>query len=412
MKRHHWVVVGMLGAGALSIFACVGSEPVVPAACAAPLTQCGSACTNTASDPSNCGACGTTCGAGQVCSAGACGLTCGTGLTKCGQACADTTSDPQHCGGCGTVCAAGTQCKSSACESVCATGLLLCSAFAGYDAGVPVSDAGDAATDAPSDAPIDVAQEAAVDAAPPPLTCVDPQTDDHNCGGCGNECSTSQICAGATCGNAKSCHDLLVHKGPLADGDYTIDPDGTGPIKPFSVFCYGMNTPSPVEYLELQHSALTGEVNSNDIVIGGGGACPCPTIIFQFTRVRINIATLTIIPSDHTFAFARDTSPASCWSGLGGACHGFYIGEQYGSAVDCAGGGSTSGGANVDLRGTGFTIDPSVAWVVNGFNPGGSSAFNTARDVLNASGGGFCGGNTPTVVTDAGNLDEIVLKQN
>ena len=64
---------------------------------------CGGACTDETIDPSNCGACGTTCNSagGESCIASSCGCASGT---DCSSVCVDTTSDQNNCGGCGIPC--------------------------------------------------------------------------------------------------------------------------------------------------------------------------------------------------------------------------------------------------------------------------------------------------------------------
>lgn len=76
---------------------------------------CGKICVDTATDIANCGACGTACAAGQVCSAGACATTCQTGLNDCGGSCRDLQTDAGNCGACGTVCGPGQSCIAGAC---------------------------------------------------------------------------------------------------------------------------------------------------------------------------------------------------------------------------------------------------------------------------------------------------------
>jgi hypothetical protein len=83
--------------------------------CLGGATLCGNLCVDTQSDPSNCGACGTTCGANEICSAGQCSSICGGGLTKCGNACVDTTSDLKNCGACGNACGVGATCQNGQC---------------------------------------------------------------------------------------------------------------------------------------------------------------------------------------------------------------------------------------------------------------------------------------------------------
>ncbi|HET7091824.1 MAG TPA: MXAN_6577-like cysteine-rich protein, partial [Thermomicrobiales bacterium] len=81
------------------------------------LTRCASGCVNLGSDPANCGACGTVCGAGQVCFAGLCANEhrCDPGLTRCGDACVNLATDSANCGGCGATCAADETCFGGIC---------------------------------------------------------------------------------------------------------------------------------------------------------------------------------------------------------------------------------------------------------------------------------------------------------
>ena len=65
--------------------------------------RCGDGCeTNVANDPKNCGACGHTCSAEQVCIAGVCQCE-APQMTFC-LGCTDLMKDPYNCGACGNVC--------------------------------------------------------------------------------------------------------------------------------------------------------------------------------------------------------------------------------------------------------------------------------------------------------------------
>ncbi|BDG02177.1 MXAN_6577-like cysteine-rich protein [Anaeromyxobacter oryzae] len=124
---------------------------------------CGGRCVSLLSDAANCGACGTTCGALETCSAGACG--CAPGIATCGGACTDLARDAAHCGGCDTACTGGDLCQTkdgaTACTATCATGYSACGG-----------------------------------------ACVDPQTDPRNCGACGHACAAGETCRAGTCGAA------------------------------------------------------------------------------------------------------------------------------------------------------------------------------------------------------------------
>ncbi len=123
-------------------------------------------------DNANCGACGTACAAGQVCSAGACTTSCGAGLTACGGSCVATATDTNHCGGCGRACGLANvgvpTCVAGVCAvGACAAGFGDCDGMAGNgcETNVRAADAG-------------------------------------NCGGCGVRCAfpnATATCAAGTC---------------------------------------------------------------------------------------------------------------------------------------------------------------------------------------------------------------------
>ncbi len=166
-------------------------------ACPALLADGGTAssCTDTQRDPGNCGACGKSCPALEACVGGACVLSCPDGLAACGGTCVSTSVDGNNCGGCGGIdggaghsCGAGASCSAGHCVASCPSGSLLC--VVSTDGGVAL-DAG-------------VSTDGGVE------TCVDPSSDNRNCGGCGLLCPSGQVCSaghcGATCGaNAQLC---------------------------------------------------------------------------------------------------------------------------------------------------------------------------------------------------------------
>jgi hypothetical protein len=127
--------------------------------CAAGQLTCGGVCTATATDPKNCGACGTVCPAGAQCQAGTCQAACGTGQALCAGACKTTVSDPTNCGVCGTACGAGQVCSAGACAADCGA-LQPCGGGA---------------------------------------ECADVTTNPSHCGACGAACQAGQSCVGGTC---------------------------------------------------------------------------------------------------------------------------------------------------------------------------------------------------------------------
>ena len=127
-------------------------------------TFCGGKCIYVASDPANCGGCGTVCPGALACIDGSCG--CPTGLSNCANVCVDENVDGNNCGSCGAVCVAGFVCSSGTCEVTCGPNLQQCS-----------------------------------------NSCIDTQNDPHNCGMCQHACGPFEICCGGMCvGTGTNAH--------------------------------------------------------------------------------------------------------------------------------------------------------------------------------------------------------------
>src|SRR5690606_17597136 len=78
----------------------------------------GGGCGDTLSDPSNCGACGRSCNADQICDQGVCRAVtagCSEGRLLCGASCVDGQASAEHCGACNNACAAGRTCSGGTC---------------------------------------------------------------------------------------------------------------------------------------------------------------------------------------------------------------------------------------------------------------------------------------------------------
>jgi hypothetical protein len=340
--------------------ACATGEICVAGQCACPptLATCGSSCVDTMTDPTNCGTCGRTCGAGNFCTAGQC-EPCPSNLTSCGSTCVDTRVDPANCGTCGYRCPTGQVCRAGACTLTCAAGEILC------------PDVG---------SEIGVAQ-----------ICVDHSIDSHNCGVCGYVCPSFQLCSASACRYPTSCTDLKANFGSSVDGSFVIQPPGR---KPFTVYCAGLATAMPKEYLTLVFTNGNGYSTSN---YSGFYCQPCAADARNyFEKVRIDPATLLVDVSDTTFATWSATIPPdmNCWANTTGACASVRN-EAFAHAGNCIPSGVATPG-NVDLRGTPFSIDPSVTTALDGQSPYGTTTFSTDRTVMDITGGGNCGDNGPT----------------
>ena len=173
--------------------------------CQTGLKNCSGKCVDNQTDNSNCGACGTTCGAGQHCSAGVCKANCQTGLTDCNGKCVNLNTDFYNCGSCSNMCAAGEVCKTTgtttACTVSCQTGLTNCSGKC-VDLLTDINNCKACGTKCSSG---EVCSAGACSlSCQAGLTncsskCVNTKTDNSNCGGCGTSCAANQACLNGTC---------------------------------------------------------------------------------------------------------------------------------------------------------------------------------------------------------------------
>lgn len=68
------------------------------ALCPTAQIECSGLCVSPASDRNNCGECGNTCGAGELCVNSECELSCPDSLLACGSSCVNPLTDPEYCG--------------------------------------------------------------------------------------------------------------------------------------------------------------------------------------------------------------------------------------------------------------------------------------------------------------------------
>lgn len=108
--------------------------------CGDELDECDGQCIDVGFDVDNCGECGRACGSDQVCWKGSCNNTCDAGcspttqscmmdfcdcrqgLNACGDRCVDLQRDPENCGVCGRTCGANQLCERWSCvDAACET---------------------------------------------------------------------------------------------------------------------------------------------------------------------------------------------------------------------------------------------------------------------------------------------------
>jgi hypothetical protein len=162
-------------------------------------------CTNTNTDPSNCGHCGNSCRWDQVCENGKCFCK-QPGFTDCpDHECHDLQSDPDHCGHCGTRCGSDACCVFGLCQfidfqtdpnncGICGRKCLLGKACClGQCTNVSLASLA---------------------------------SDPNNCGTCGRRCNPGEICCAGECVDPKSdprycgnCLNSCVGGAKCCDGD-------------------------------------------------------------------------------------------------------------------------------------------------------------------------------------------------
>ena len=205
--------VGMGGQGGAGMG---GSGQGGGSVCGPGTTPCGAACTVLAFDPTNCGACGTVCAAGEVCSMGQCAVTCLGGTSQCNDLCVDLQNDPTNCGACGTACQAGQVCSAGQCGTSCGSATL-CSGSC-VDLDVDPANCGACGNACPAGQVCSMGICAVTclgGSTQCGSNCVDLDVDPANCGTCGNACPSGQLCAAGMCVSIGSCNAPLTQCGPL-----------------------------------------------------------------------------------------------------------------------------------------------------------------------------------------------------
>lgn len=140
--------------------------PTCVASCNPGETKCGEQCVATATNPSNCGACGTKCptplNGVATCANSTCDFSCKTSYHACGASC-EADDDPMHCGATCKTCTAPSGatavCNGGSCTFTCSSGTAC------------------------------IAQN----------LCTNTNTDLNNCGTCGKACAVATSCTVGAC---------------------------------------------------------------------------------------------------------------------------------------------------------------------------------------------------------------------
>jgi hypothetical protein len=171
-----------------------------------------------------------------------------------------------------------------------------------------------------------------------------------------------------------TCSDLQRHDPLVTDDEYTLFLN-RNPAFPVSIYCHNM-TAVPAEYITLN--------NTGDNTNFASTAYPDDELITRYAKVRVDLHTLVLDPTDRTFATVTGSVP-------------FYSNvpyNDYGRAVGCneARPGIALGRGNIDLSGTNFTLDETAAFTLRGTDVEGSGA-QIAPDglIVTLEAGGRCG---------------------
>ena len=157
---------------------------------------CGVACTSVQADASNCGGCGIACApGGDSCSGATCrcagGSACTGGNSCCpGTGCIDLQTDPFHCGACDHACNPGNACVAGQCVcgqtgADCSGATAVCCSDGSCSLPGTCACGGSTICNFP-----DVCCGS---------SCIDPRSDNANCGGCGHACTAPLSCANGAC---------------------------------------------------------------------------------------------------------------------------------------------------------------------------------------------------------------------
>jgi hypothetical protein len=170
-----------------------------------------------------------------------------------------------------------------------------------------------------------------------------------------------------------SCQDIRSANPNAGNGNYFLH-IGHDPNKRWMAYCHNMAS-SPAEYLTLPH--VGSSVNFSQYT--AGGAVSGTNVRTNYTKVRIDPATLLVDISDQTFS-----------SSTGSLVHGgeTVSSMPFGVGMSCDA--TASGAGNIDLGGTPFAV-ATDEFLVGGAYSSGSATYSNNNRVVTLAGGGYCG---------------------
>jgi hypothetical protein len=174
-----------------------------------------------------------------------------------------------------------------------------------------------------------------------------------------------------------SCADIHRHLVKAPDGDYLLYNNGNL----FTVYCDNMST-MPREYIDLTSTGPWANFSQYT----AGGASPGRNVRTTFKKLRVNPDNLTVDIGDLTFAWSTGALKHSGKT--------LVTSMPYGVAMSCTKAQTANGVGNIDLRWTPFQV--SSTFTVGGYMAKGSAVVTQNYQLVNLTGGGFCGWNAPT----------------
>ncbi|CAE1299908.1 unnamed protein product [Acanthosepion pharaonis] len=224
-------------------------------------------------------------------------------------------------------------------------------------------------------------------------------------GSCQNQpCGICEVChpteSNYTCvkEDLTSCRDIKICNNASSDGHYPIRPvlHRKSSLK---VYCHDMNSKYPGDYITLIHDNFSLYPPIYKTCTDINWNANKPGVIF-YHKIRLELIRLRVVVKDRTFTNVScdskllEISNPSSFQNSGRTCS---VNLEYGTTGDCLGVSCNQrkGIVQIDLRGTGLIVSPSVKWITGGHRPHISSSRSPTNDTIKIVCGGTCGWCSP-----------------
>ncbi len=177
---------------------------------------------------------------------------------------------------------------------------------------------------------------------------------------------------------AATCAEVKVGLPDAIDGNYVLHIDGHD----IEVYCHDMDG-TPKEYINLVFTGPNDNFSSYPKYSDFDG----PGVLTIFHKLRLNVSTLMVDTVDYTFAESE-----------GYVTHGARTEIPYGVARSCDS--SSNGYANINLKGTPFTVVPNQ-YLTGGIVSDHSNTYSAANQVVDLSVSGYCAWIAPESTDEA-----------